>query len=118
MKIVSKPPHCSNVVELLDWFDLVHKYVLVLERPSPCMDLRDFIESQNGHLSEAQARDIMVQVVQAAHHCCNHGVFHRDIKAENLLINTNTLHIKLIDFGYGVLLKDTPYDEFSGHFMG
>ncbi|XP_058240035.1 serine/threonine-protein kinase pim-1-like [Hemibagrus wyckioides] len=114
MRMVSEPPVCSNVVELLEWFDMGHQFVMIMERPSPSMDLLEFMELQGGSLSEAQARDIMVQVIRAARHCCERGMVHRDIKAENLIINPETLEVKLIDFGCGELLKDTP----SKHFFG
>ncbi|XP_053502174.1 serine/threonine-protein kinase akt-1 isoform X1 [Ictalurus furcatus] len=114
MKMVSRPPRCSKVVELLEWFDIAEQYVMVLERPSPCMNLYKFIELQEGRLSEAQARDVMLQVIRAARHCCDRGVLHRDINDKNLLINTDTLEVKLIDFGCGELLKDTLYKEYSG----
>ncbi|XP_053472428.1 serine/threonine-protein kinase par-1-like isoform X2 [Ictalurus furcatus] len=114
MEMVSKPPRCSNVVELLDYFEMPDRIVMVLERPSPCMTLRDFARLQDGCLTEAQTRDIMQQVVQAARHCCDRKVLHRDIKAENLLINTDTMQVKIIDFVYGDLLKDTPYRKYAG----
>ncbi|XP_053503158.1 PAS domain-containing serine/threonine-protein kinase-like [Ictalurus furcatus] len=114
MKMVSRPPRCSNVLELLEWFEIDNQYVMVLEWPSPCMDLYDFTDLQGGRLSEAQARDVMLQVIRAARHCCDRGVLHCDIKLENLLINTDTLDVKLIDFGCGKLLKDSPYYSFVG----
>ncbi|XP_053487408.1 uncharacterized protein LOC128611703 isoform X1 [Ictalurus furcatus] len=114
MKMVSRPPRCSNVVELLEWFDLANECIMVLEWPSPCMDLFNFTKLQDGRLSEAQARDVILQVIRAARHCCDRGVLHRDIKEQNLLINTDTLEVKLIDFGCGDLLKDTPYGEYAG----
>lgn len=115
MRMVSRPPCCSNIVALLEWFDMPAQVVLVLERPIPCMNLKEFTKLQNGCLSEAQTRDIMLQVIQAARHCCDRGVLHRDIKAQNLLINTDTLQVKLIDFGCGDLLKDTPYKKYAGN---
>ncbi|XP_058252456.1 serine/threonine-protein kinase DCLK3-like [Hemibagrus wyckioides] len=114
MRIVSEPPVCSNVIELLEWFDMGHQFVMVMERPSPSMDLLEFMQLQGGFLPEAQARDIMAQVIRAARHCCDRGVVHRDIKAENLIINPETLEVKLIDFGCGELLKDTPSTDFFG----
>ncbi|XP_053537938.1 serine/threonine-protein kinase pim-3-like [Ictalurus punctatus] len=59
----------------------------------------------------------MLQVIWAARHCCARGVLHSDINLENLLINTRTMDIKLIDFGCGRLLKDSPYSSFTGNFM-
>ncbi|XP_062866093.1 serine/threonine-protein kinase pim-3-like [Trichomycterus rosablanca] len=112
MKMVSKPPHCNSVLKLLDWFDTPEHYILILERPIPCMDLFDFI--QQFPMNEAVAQLIMWQVVLAAIHCHDCGVFHRDIKPENLLVNTETLEVKLIDFGCGDLHKETAYTSFSG----
>lgn len=57
----------------------------------------------------------MLQVVEAARHCYSRRVFHRDIKAENLLFNTDTMDVKLIDFGCGDLWQDTPYEEYAGN---
>lgn len=42
--------------------------------------------------------------------CCQRGVFHCDIKLDNLLINPETLEVKLIDFGCGDLMRETGYD--------
>ncbi|XP_053489832.1 uncharacterized protein LOC128613213 isoform X1 [Ictalurus furcatus] len=114
MQIVSKPPHSKNVLQLLDWFDMPNYFLLVLERPVPCMDVYSLCMSQKGVLDELLAKIIMLQVVEAARYCHNRGVFHRDIKAENLLFNPDTLEVKLIDFGCGDLWQDTPYEEYAG----
>ncbi|XP_017331913.1 uncharacterized protein LOC108270092 isoform X2 [Ictalurus punctatus] len=114
MQIVSKPPHNKNVLQLLDWFDMPDCFLLVLERPVPCMDVYNLCMSQKGVLDEPLAKIIMRQVVEAARYCHNRGVFHRDIKAENLLFNTDTMEVKLIDFGCGDLWQDTPYEEYAG----
>lgn len=114
MEMVSKPFRCENVLELLEWFEMSDCYVLILEWPSPCTDVHEFCKHHKGRLSEPVARKIMRQVVQAACHCCDCGVFHGDIKAENLLINTDTLDVKLKEFGCGDLFKDTPYTRYAG----
>ncbi|XP_017334847.1 uncharacterized protein LOC108271650 [Ictalurus punctatus] len=115
MQILSKPIPNPNVLVLLEWFEIPDFFVLILERPSPCMDLQQFCDTlHNGKLSEPLARDIMLQLVKAALHCYDCGVYHTDIKTANVLINTETLQIKLIDFGSGFLLKDTPCRECPG----
>ncbi|XP_058235491.1 serine/threonine-protein kinase pim-1-like [Hemibagrus wyckioides] len=113
IKMASEGPRCENVVELLEWFKTCHNYILVLERPVPCMDLYRFITCKK-RLSERVARKVMWQLVQAVDHCYKHGFFHRDIKLENILINPDTLAVKLIDFGCGELVTDEPYSDFSG----
>ncbi|XP_058256761.1 serine/threonine-protein kinase pim-1-like [Hemibagrus wyckioides] len=114
MEMVSRPPRCENVVEMLEWFEMSDKFVLVLERPVPCMNLEKYYEHNGYGLSEVISQTIMRQVVRAAKHCCDCGVFHRDIKPENILINPDTLEVKLIDFGCGDLMKDEVYTSFSG----
>ncbi|XP_060776785.1 serine/threonine-protein kinase pim-1-like [Neoarius graeffei] len=114
MQIVSKPPHCKNVLQLLDWFDMPNYLLLVLERPIHCMDVYNLCMSHKGILDEPLAKIIMLQVLEAARHCYSRRVFHRDIKAENLLFNTDTMDVKLIDFGCGDLWQDTPYEEYAG----
>uniref|UniRef100_A0A4W5MK73 non-specific serine/threonine protein kinase n=1 Tax=Hucho hucho TaxID=62062 RepID=A0A4W5MK73_9TELE len=114
MQIVSRPPSCCYVLGLLDWFEEAERFILVLERPYPCMDLFDFIEELGGRVDECLARIIMIQVVLAVRHCRDRGVLHRDVKAENLLVQTDNLRVKLIDFGCGDLLRESSYRDYSG----
>ncbi|XP_053343396.1 serine/threonine-protein kinase pim-3-like [Clarias gariepinus] len=55
MQMVSIPPHCENLVELLQWFKVSVCFILVLERPSPYMDLHEFCTRINSPLSEPLA---------------------------------------------------------------
>lgn len=115
MEKVSEPG-CKHVLKLLEWFEVPSSFILVLERPVPCLDLWEFCKLQGGRLPEPTAQKIMRQVVLAARHCCDHGVFHRDIKLENILVHLTTLEVKLIDFGCGDLMKDEPFTSYSGTF--
>lgn len=103
-------------MQLLDWEDSDEEYIMVLECPSPCMDLCDFMDSKGGTVNEGLAQVIMQQVTKAALACSKRGVFHRDIKPENIMINPKTLQIKLIDFGCGDLRKKQPYTISRGMF--
>ncbi|XP_076875133.1 uncharacterized protein LOC143525291 isoform X1 [Brachyhypopomus gauderio] len=114
MEMVCKPPRCEHIVELLEWFECHKCFILILERPVPCIDLFDFLNLHQRQLPEPLARRIMRQVVQAVLHCHDRGVLHRDIKGKNLLVNLDTLDVKLIDFGCGDLLKTGPYRHFRG----
>ncbi|XP_069033898.1 serine/threonine-protein kinase pim-2 isoform X1 [Embiotoca jacksoni] len=54
------------------------------------------------------------QIVEALRFVHAHGVVHRDIKDENIVVDTRTLDVKIVDFGSGAPLKETPYSKFEG----
>ncbi|XP_016113349.1 serine/threonine-protein kinase pim-3-like [Sinocyclocheilus grahami] len=87
---------------------------MVLEQPSSWREMHDFWLHYDGLFSEGMAHHFMQQVIDPAAVCCSWGVLHRDIKMPNLLVNIETLEVKLIDFGCGDLLKSTLYKTYSG----
>ncbi|XP_049335890.1 serine/threonine-protein kinase pim-1 [Astyanax mexicanus] len=113
MMRMSNPP-VRNIIQLVEWFDEPKRFILIVERPPCCMDLNVFIHRCGGSLNERTAKSIMLQAVQAVRTCHERGVFHRDIKLENFLINPRTLELKLIDFGCGDWVKSTGYNSFAG----
>ncbi|XP_051718412.1 serine/threonine-protein kinase pim-2-like [Ctenopharyngodon idella] len=111
---VSKGPSVPQIIKLLDWYETRKEYILVIERPTPCTDLRKYLLQNDGRISESKARAVMHQVVTAARICFERGIFHSDIKLENLLINENSLQVKLIDFGVSRSLKKSGYTRYIG----
>ena len=114
LQTMGQPPACKNVVQLIEWFDEPQRYILILERPDPCVDLESYLQDLEENMTEEKARTIMLQAVEAANQCNLRGVMHRDVKGENILINTDTAEVKLIDFGCGDLVRTAGYSGIAG----
>ncbi|VDN03542.1 unnamed protein product [Thelazia callipaeda] len=108
---------CRNVpgvVRLLDWFANSKGFLIVMERPEQCMDLFDLI-SIYGYVDEDIARSIFLQLLNTTCLLYNtHGIFHRDIKDENIIINMDTGEATLVDFGAAALISEACIKEFQG----
>lgn len=103
----------SGVIRLIDWYSMPEGFLIVMERPSPCIDLFDFIRSQQ-MLDENLARFLFRQIVQTVADCAERKVLHRDLKDENVIIDLVSGETRLIDFGAATLLKKTRYHDFQG----
>lgn len=107
----------SAAIALLDYYDLDEELVLILERPDPCTDLFQYINDKGGYLREEEARLVLKQLVEAAVELEEKNVFHRDIKLENVLMETSTdvPRLRLIDFGLSCFtMKTSVFTVFYG----
>ena len=91
----SKMTH-HNIVNLLDVGVEGEFRYLVLEYVSG-NTLKDIIR-QRGRLNADTAIQITVRILSALQHAHDNGIIHRDIKSQNILVNTDG-HIKVSDFG-------------------
>ena len=102
-----------NIIKLFDYFEHTHAYVMILERPLYHKDLFDYI-TEKRRLCEPETKNIFRQVIEAVMYCEAKGIFHRDIKDENILLDTKTGVVKLFDFGSGTVLENTLYTDYEG----
>ena len=102
-----------GVIKLLDFYELRDEFIFVFERPSPCIDLSKFIK-KSVCLAEELTRNFFHQIVGTVKSCHEQGIVHRDIKAENILVDIKNQKLKLIDFGCSAFIKEGDYTDFGG----
>ncbi|XVF28108.1 hypothetical protein REPUB_Repub15cG0000700 [Reevesia pubescens] len=96
LKLLKHP----NVVRLHEVLASKTKIYMVLEYATGG-ELFDRIASK-GKLSEAEGRKFFQQLIDGVSYCHDKGVFHRDLKLENVLIDAKG-NIKISDFGLSAL---------------
>ncbi|XP_029681877.1 serine/threonine-protein kinase pim-2-like [Takifugu rubripes] len=85
-----------------------------MERPENCMNL---FEYDNGQIDEGLAKEFMRQLVEAAIQIHEAGVFHGDLKLENILNQFYDAwripRVRIIDFGCGCFVT-LGYRSYAG----
>eukprot|EP00210_Caulerpa_lentillifera_P005815 g5561.t1 len=92
----------SNIVEIKEIIRSKDRIFIVMEYVAGG-DLFGKI-LREGPLNEKAAKRVFQQLLNAVHHCHQKGIFHRDLKLENVLL-TGTGDVKLSDFGLAAFIK-------------
>ncbi|XP_069594048.1 MAPK/MAK/MRK overlapping kinase isoform X3 [Ranitomeya imitator] len=75
------------------------------------MNIYELIRERRQPLSEQKVRNYMYQLCKSLEHIHRNGIFHRDVKPENILIKQDVL--KLADFGScRSVFSKQPYTEY------
>ncbi|XP_030628487.1 MAP/microtubule affinity-regulating kinase 3a isoform X2 [Chanos chanos] len=93
MKILNHP----NIVKLFEVIETEKTLFLVMEYASGG-EVFDYLVA-HGRMKEKEARAKFRQIVSAVQYCHQKRIVHRDLKAENLLLDAD-MNIKIADFGF------------------
>ncbi|XP_072961648.1 SNF1-related protein kinase catalytic subunit alpha KIN10-like isoform X1 [Typha angustifolia] len=102
IEIMGRLSH-PNIVRLYEVIETKSKIYLVMEYMS-CGELYDYI-TERGRLTEDEARYIFQQIIAGVEFCHLNKVAHRDLKLENLLVDSEC-RVKLADFGLSNIMRD------------
>uniref|UniRef100_A0AAQ4PEE1 MAP/microtubule affinity-regulating kinase 3 n=1 Tax=Gasterosteus aculeatus aculeatus TaxID=481459 RepID=A0AAQ4PEE1_GASAC len=86
-----------NIVQLFEVIETDKTLYLIMEYASGG-EVFDYLVS-HGRMKEVEARAKFRQIVSAVHYCHTKKIVHRDLKAENLLLDADA-NIKIADFGF------------------
>ncbi|XP_062405054.1 serine/threonine-protein kinase MARK1 isoform X1 [Sardina pilchardus] len=93
MKILNHP----NIVKLFEVIETEKTLYLIMEYASGG-EVFDYLVA-HGRMKEKEARAKFRQIVSAVEYCHQKRIVHRDLKAENLLLDAD-MNIKIADFGF------------------
>ncbi|KAL7855431.1 hypothetical protein AOLI_G00190350 [Acnodon oligacanthus] len=108
MKILNHP----NIVKLFEVIETEKTLYLVMEYASGG-EVFDYLVA-HGRMKEKEARAKFRQIVSAVQYCHQKKIVHRDLKAENLLLDAD-MNIKIADFGFSnEFTEGNKLDTFCG----
>lgn len=97
-----------NIVNIYDVGEENDIYYIVMEYVKG-MTLKQYIQ-RNHYIPIEKTLHIMEQVTSAIDHAHQHGIIHRDIKPQNILIDENE-NVKITDFGIATALSATTITQ-------
>ena len=103
----------ANVLQLQDFY-MCDQYICIV---TEClqMSLMDYLNKHFDSLTKEPKLHIFRKVAEAVDYCHSQGIMHRDIKLENILVNTNEngqiTELKLADFGFACTAQELNSEE-------
>lgn len=93
----------ENIVKMHTSFDNPHSIHIVMEYVKGKSLYQYLKEKPNKRMPEDEAKQIMKQIASWIKYIHSMDIAHRDLKLENIIINSSDRKITLIDFGFSII---------------
>ena len=103
------------IIKMHEYIRTGFKVYIVLEYASNG-DLYEYLANLSKQMPEAKCKTWMRQLCSAVEYLHSKNIAHRDLKCENVLIDSNR-NLKLTDFGLGKMISNDP-DELCKTYCG
>ena len=103
VRISRKLNNHPNIVRLIDEYIIDDEFGVMIMEKMDC-DLMDYMLASPS-FSVQQIHSIYNEICKSVHHLHQNGIFHCDLKPENVLLNIKNgkiINVKLCDFGFAV----------------
>ncbi|KAL9608082.1 MAG: hypothetical protein Q9167_007056 [Letrouitia subvulpina] len=105
LSIMKKIQH-PNIVQYVDQHEDETHLIIIMELV-PYGDLRPYVEGRHNPMIEYNGKTVALQMCQALEYLHARNITHRDIKPDNILIQSeDPLFVKLSDFGLSKVVND------------
>jgi protein kinase len=99
----------KNVIRLIQVIRNEKQLEFVFEYMETTLD--QLLYHKNYQFDEKAIKHIVSQILLGLQHCHSKGYVHRDLKGDNILINTSDLEVKICDFGIALHEKEIDVHE-------
>lgn len=103
-----------NIIKVYKHFSSGHDMVIIMEY-CPNGTLLDLV-LKKGVLNKCDFKVVATQVLDALKECHSNQIAHRDIKPQNVMIDSNK-RVQLCDFGIAQVVEDTNIKRYDGSIM-
>lgn len=103
-KTAAKLDH-PNIIRVLDFGQTDKGECYLIMEYLKGQTLEDMVKS-NGPLEVDSALPIFEQICMGMQHAHSHGVLHRDVKPSNIMVNPESMHATIVDFGVAKFLSE------------
>lgn len=112
-RAISRVKH-GGIIEVYDFSTSESGAPYMVMEYFPGISLRKLLEDR-GSLPEAEALPIFTDLAGTMAHAHEKGIFHRDLKPDNVLVSRvgGAYSVKIVDFGLSRILKEESLDDDS-----